>query len=339
MKDRCYVIAEIGVNHNGDESLARQLIDAAAVAGADAIKFQTFYADELVTRSASKAAYQIANTESDESQYQMLKSLELDDQAYIRLSAYCAERGVDFLSTPFSERAADLLERIGVGSYKVSSGDLTHLPLLRHIAQKCKPVILSSGMGTLSEIEDALSAIYSEGNRQVSVLHCVSNYPAAPSDCNLAAMRTIARAFAIPVGWSDHTMGEAVSLAAVALGASIIEKHITLDRALPGPDHEASMEPAEFSAFVANIRAVESAIGDGRKTPTEQERETAKLGRRSLVTTRAMRAGEELTAADLAILRPGTGIAPRYLPFVIGRRVKVDLDENVPLTLGHLHGG
>ena len=338
MTDRCYVIAEIGVNHNGDEALARKLIDVAAAAGADAVKFQTFYADELVTRSASKAAYQIANTENDNSQYQMLKSLELEDDTYIRLNDHCAERGIDFLSTPFSERAADLLERIGVGAYKVSSGDLTHLPLLRYIARKGRPIILSSGMAVLSEIEDALTAIYEEGNRQVSVLHCVSNYPAAPTDCNLAAMQTIAQAFAVPVGWSDHTMGEAISLAAVARGASIIEKHITLDRAMPGPDHKASMEPKEFEVFVENIRAVESAIGDGRKLPTEHERETAKLGRRSLVTTRALRAGEELTTSDIAILRPGTGIAPRYLPYVIGRRVKVDLEENVPLSLGHLHG-
>ncbi|OYX42516.1 MAG: N-acetylneuraminate synthase [Rhodobacterales bacterium 32-67-9] len=339
MTDRCYVIAEIGVNHNGDEALAKKLIDVAAAAGADAVKFQTFYADELVTRSASKAAYQIANTENDNSQYQMLKSLELDDGTYIRLNDHCAERGIEFLSTPFSERAADLLERIGVGAYKVSSGDLTHLPLLRHIARKGRPIILSSGMAVLSEIEDALTAIYEEGNLQVSVLHCVSNYPAAPTDCNLAAIQTIAQAFGVPVGWSDHTMGEAISLAAVARGASIIEKHITLDRAMSGPDHKASMEPAEFKVFVANIRAVESSIGDGRKLPTEQERETAKLGRRSLVTARALQAGEELTALDLVILRPGTGIPPRYLPYVIGRRLKVDLEENVPLTLGYLHGG
>ncbi len=334
-----YIIAEAGVNHNGDMDLALRLVDAAAEAGADAVKFQTFHADELVSRTARKARYQIENTADDGSQFEMLKALELADEDYARLRDHAERRGIDFLSTPFSERAADLLERIGVSAYKVSSGDLTHLPLLRHIARKGRPIILSSGMATLAEIEEALGAIHAEGNRAISVLHCVSNYPAAPADCNLAAMETIARAFAVPVGWSDHTEGEAISLAAIARGARIIEKHITLDRALPGPDHRASMEPAEFARFVASIRAVESAIGTGIKAPTPAEIETAKVGRRSVVTLRALRAGDVLTAADVAIKRPGHGIAPRFLPYVIGRRLACDLPESTAVELGHLAEG
>lgn len=335
----CYIIAEAGVNHNGDAALARRIIDAAAEAGADAVKFQTFYADELVSRTARKARYQIENTADDGSQYDMLKALELADADYAALHRHAAERGIDFLSTPFSERAADLLERIGVTAYKVSSGDLTHLPLLRHIARKGRPVILSSGMATLAEIEEGIEALRSEGCDEISVLHCVSNYPAAPADCNLAAMGTIARAFGVPVGWSDHTEGEAISLAAVARGARIIEKHITLDRDLPGPDHRASMEPADFTRFVANVRAVESAIGNGLKVPTPAEVETAKLGRRSVVTTRALTAGAVLTRADVAIKRPGTGIAPRFLPYVLGRRLAQDLPESTAVELRHLDEG
>lgn len=342
LRDRsanCYIIAEAGVNHNGDPALARRIIDAAAEAGADAVKFQTFYADELVSRTARKARYQIANTADDGSQYDMLKALELADADYAALYDHAARRGIDFLSTPFSERAADLLERIGVTAYKVSSGDLTHLPLLRHIAGKGRPVILSSGMATLAEIEEGLDALRAGGCGDVSVLHCVSNYPADPADCNLAAMETIARAFGVPVGWSDHTEGEAISLAAVARGARIIEKHITLDRSLPGPDHRASMEPADFARFVANIRAVESAIGDGLKVPTAAEVETAKVGRRSVVTTRALRAGEVLTRDDVAIKRPGSGIAPRFLPYVLGRRLARDLPESTVVELQDLDEG
>lgn len=334
-----YIIAEAGVNHNGDTDLALRLVDAAAEAGADAVKFQTFYADELVSRTARKARYQIENTADDGSQFEMLKALELADGDYAALRRHADRRGIDFLSTPFSERAADLLERIGVSAYKVSSGDLTHLPLLRHIARKGRPIILSSGMATLAEIEEALGAIHAEGNRAVSVLHCVSSYPAAAADCNLAAMETIARAFGVPVGWSDHTEGEAISLAAVARGARIVEKHITLDRTLPGPDHKASMEPADFARFVASIRAVESAIGTGIKAPTPAEIETAKVGRRSVVTTRALKAGDVLAAADVAIKRPGTGIAPRFLPYVIGRRLACDLPESTAVELGHLAEG
>lgn len=337
-RNACYIIAEIGVNHNGSLDLARQMIDAAVAAKADAVKFQTFFADDLVTKAARKAEYQIANTANADSQYAMLKALELSEDEFAELKSYCASVGIEFLSTPFSEAAADLLERVGVQAFKISSGDLTHLPMLRHIAAKGLPIILSTGMGTLSDIEAALGAITSTGNDKVSILHCVSNYPAAPEDCNLAAMDTIAKAFGLPVGWSDHTLGSAISWAAVARGAQIIEKHITLDQSLPGPDHKASMEPAEFADFVAGIRAIEASIGTGRKYPSAAEQKTALVGRRSIVATRALPAGTVLTAADLKIVRPGTGLAPHQLALVLGMRLARDVAADTPLMAEDFHG-
>lgn len=334
----CYIIAEIGVNHNGSLDMARRLIDAAVAAKADAVKFQTFVADDLVTRQAKKADYQISNTANSGSQYAMLKALELSEEQFSEMKAYCVQSGIAFLSTPFSEAAADLLERVGVHAYKISSGDLTHLPLLRHVALKGLPIILSTGMGTLSDVEEALAMINGAGNTQVSLLHCVSNYPAAAEDCNLAALDTMAQAFGLPVGWSDHTIGSAISWAAVARGAKIIEKHITLDQSLPGPDHKASMEPLDFNAFVAGIRAIEAAIGVGRKAPSVAERRTALVGRRSLVAVRDLKAGAVLTQSDLKIVRPGTGLAPRLLPLVIGCRLARDVAEDTPLTAADLHG-
>ncbi len=337
-KTPCYIIAEIGVNHNGSVDLARQLIDAAVAARADAVKFQTFFADDLVTRSAAKAAYQVTNTANADSQYSMLKALELPEEAFAELRAYCEKVGIAFLSTPFSEAAADLLERVGVNAFKISSGDLTHLPLLTHIAKKGLPIILSTGMGNLSEIEEALAAIRAGGDVPVSLLHCVSNYPADASDCNLAAMDTMARAFALPVGWSDHSVGAAISWAAVARGAVIVEKHITLDQNLPGPDHKASMEPADFTDFVTGIRAIEAAIGTGRKYPTEAELGTAKVARRSIVAVRDLAAGDVLRAEDVKIVRPGTGLLPRFLPLVIGARLGRTVAADTPLSADDFHG-
>lgn len=334
----CYVIAEIGVNHNGSVDLACKLIDAAVAAGADAVKFQTFFADDLVTRKARKADYQIANTENADSQYSMLKALELTEAEFATCKAYCDKAGIAFLSTPFSEAAVDLLARVGVNAYKVSSGDLTHLPLLRHIAAKGLPIILSTGMGTLTEIEEALEAIRGAGDPPVSLLHCVSNYPAAAEDCNLAAMETMARAFGLPVGWSDHTLGAAISWAAVARGATIIEKHITLDQALPGPDHKASMEPADFADFVKGIHQITAAIGKGRKHPSAAEQRTALVARRSIVARHDLVAGTVLRVDDVKIVRPGTGLMPRLLPLVIGARLARDVAADTPLVAEDLHG-
>lgn len=334
---RTFIIAEIGVNHNGSMDLARQLIDAAAATGADAVKFQTFRAEDLVTPDACKANYQIANTGDSGSQFDMLKALELDENQFRDLAAHCKYAGIEFLSTPFSEAAADLLERVGIDRYKISSGDLTHLPMLAYIARKRRPIILSTGMGTLAEIEAALATIASAGDPPVSLLHCVSNYPASVEECNLAAMDTMARAFCRPVGWSDHTEGAAISWAAVARGATIVEKHITLDRALPGPDHVASMEPGDFHAFVVGIRAIELAIGTGIKAPTAAEQRTALLGRRSLVTTRDLPAGHVLGSTDLTVMRPGTGLAPGLRDMVIGLRLARAVPARQTLTLADLH--
>lgn len=334
----CFVIAEIGVNHNGSMELAHKLIDMAAEAKADAVKFQTFRAEDLVTRAAAKAAYQEANTGEGGSQFDMLRALEVTEEQFVELNRHCQQAGITFISTPFGPKAADLLERIGVDIYKVSSGDLTYLDFLTHLGRKGRPIILSTGMGTLSETEEALEAIYASGNREVSLLHCVSNYPAAPEDCNLAAIETMSAAFGVPVGWSDHTMGSAVSWAAVARGARIIEKHVTLDRTLPGPDHAASMEPDEFTAFMEGIRAIESAIGDGRKIPSEAERNTAEVARRSITAARDLPSGHQLTLEDLRVIRPGTGLAPRNLDWVVGSRLARDVAAETPLTLEDFHG-
>ncbi|MBK5932728.1 N-acetylneuraminate synthase [Rhodovulum imhoffii] len=334
----CFIIAEIGVNHNGSMDMARELIDVAAEAGADAVKFQTFFADELVTPNARKAEYQVANTGDSGSQYAMLKALELTEAQFAGLADHCKATGVEFLSTPFSEAASDLLARVGVRAFKISSGDLTHLPMLAHIAAKGLPILLSTGMGNMSEVEAALDTIAAHGAPEVSLLHCVSNYPADAADCNLAAMDTLARAFGVPVGWSDHTEGAEISFAAVARGARLIEKHITLDKTLPGPDHLASMEAVEFGAFVQGIRTIEAAIGDGHKRPTAAELKTAEVARRSIVVVRDLPEGHVLRAEDLRVMRPGTGLKPALLGMVTGLPLACDIAAFTPLTEAHLHG-
>lgn len=336
--DRCYVIAEIGVNHNGRVDVARELIDVAAGSGADAVKFQTFSADDLVTKDAAKASYQARNTGTNDSQYEMLRALELSEDDHRDLRAHCIANGIDFLSTPFGHGDADLLERIGVEAFKVSSGDLTHHDFLAHLARKGLPIVLSTGMATLAEVAEALAVIDATASVDVAILHCVSDYPAQPSSCNLAAMETMARAFGRPVGWSDHTIGTAVGFAAVAVGAQIIEKHITLDVTMEGPDHAASMAPDDFRAFVAGIRTVGAALGDGVKLPRPEELETAKVARRSVIASRDLAAGQIITRDDVAILRPGTGLAPSMLDVVVGTRLGRAVRAHQPLTLDDLHG-
>jgi N,N'-diacetyllegionaminate synthase len=310
-----FVIAEVGVNHNGDLDLAKQLIDVAVTSGADAVKFQTFFAEELVTNNARRAAYQSRNTGSKSSQFEMLKALELSEDAYQTLAEYCKAQGIVFLSTPFSEAAVDILEKIGVEGFKVSSGDLTHLPLLAYIAEKRRPVILSTGMGNLAEIEAALEVL---SGCEVALLHCVSNYPADMADCNLRAIDTMRHAFCVPIGWSDHTLGATSTIAAVARGAQMIEKHFTLDRTLPGPDHAASLEPDELSTFVTQIRATEVALGQGRKTSTAAEQDTMLVARRSITLRTDLPAGHVLGIDDLVIRRPGTGLSPALVYTVLG---------------------
>ncbi len=318
-KAPCFIIAEAGVNHNGDMQLARQLVDVAAAAGADAVKFQTFKAERLVTRDAPQAAYQAANTGQTESQFAMLKRLELLPDMHTDLQAYCAKKHIMFLSTPFDEASADFLHGLGVPAFKLSSGDLTNTPLLAHIARLGRPMIVSTGMATLGEVETAVQTIHEARNEQLVLLHCVSNYPAADADTNLRAMATLEAAFGVPVGYSDHTLGIDIPLAAVALGARVLEKHFTLNRDLPGPDHQASLEPDELRAMVAGVRRVEAALGDGRKVPAANEAETRQLARKSIVAVQAIPAGAVITAAMLGVMRPGTGYPPAQVEMLAGR--------------------
>lgn len=327
----CYVIAEAGVNHNGKLELALKLIDAAAEAGADAVKFQTFSADRLVTLDAAQAEYQKRNTGVEETQYEMLKRLELSRDDHEKLLAHCREREIQFLSSPFDEEAADLLESLGVPAYKIPSGELTNHPYLAHIAAKGLPMILSSGMATLEEIGEALKAVKQAGDPPVVLLQCTTSYPAPPETINLRAMHTLAEKFGLPVGFSDHTEGIAVPLAAAALGAVVIEKHFTLDRALPGPDHKASLEPLELAAIVESIRRVESALGSGVKEPGAEERRNARVIRKGLVLVTAKSKGEALEREDLAARRPAEGLPPSELERVIGRTLARDKAEGEPL--------
>lgn len=329
----CFIIAEAGVNHNGDMNLAHQLIDVAVNAGTDAIKFQTFRAERLVTADAPKAAYQLETTNAGESQFEMLQRLELDADAHRALIAHCRDKHILFLSTPFDEKSADLLEALGVPAFKTPSGEITNLPYLNHIARKGKPMIVSTGMAFLGEVETAVRTIEAVGNHAFALLHCVSNYPANPADTNLRAMQTMARAFGLPVGYSDHTPGIEVSFAAVALGACIVEKHFTLDRNLPGPDHQASAEPAELAALVRGIRIVEAALGNGRKEPAESEANTAAVARKSLVAACDIPAGATLTETMIALKRPGTGIPPAICEFLVGRTARAAISAGTLLTL------
>lgn len=329
----CFVIAEAGVNHNGDVNLAHQLIDVAVAAGASAVKFQTFRADRLVTATAPKATYQIQATGAQESQFEMLRRLELSPEGYQELMDYCVGRGILFLSTPFDEDSADLLDRLGIAAFKIPSGELTNLPFIVHIARKGKPIIMSTGMATLGEVESAVQAIHSTGNQDLILLHCVSNYPADPVDVNLRAMKTMETAFGTPVGYSDHTLGDTVALAAVALGACLIEKHFTLDCTLPGPDHRASVEPAGLTELVAKIRTVEAALGQGRKAPAASEANTAAVARKSLVLACDVLAGNIVTEQMIVAKRPGTGLPPALLPFVIGRTLRQDSTAGTIITL------
>lgn len=332
----CIVIGEIGVNHNGSLDLAKKMIDVAVESGADAVKFQTFSAEKLATRTAEKAAYQKKNDGEAGSQIEMLKRLELSKADLQACQKYCKKVGMVFLSTPFDEEAADLLEEVGVEGYKVSSGDLTNLPLLAHMAAKGKPMIISTGMANMAETEEAVTTIQDNGNPPLAILHCVSNYPAAPQEANLRAMDTLAAAFNVPVGWSDHTLGDAIALASIARGAKILEKHYTLDANMPGPDHKASLEPAEFADLIRKLRDVEAALGDGVKRPQPSEFDTAKVARRSIVSACDIPAGTVIEQKHLICKRPGTGLAPRMIPLVIGRTAKGDIAEDSVIALEHL---
>lgn len=325
-----YIIAEAGVNHNGDPALAHKLIDAAAEAGADAVKFQTFSADAVATEAAPKAAYQTETTGAGENQRAMLARLELSKPAHHDLLAHCRRSGLEFLSTPFDlESLAFLTDELDLPTLKIASGEITNRPLLEAAAHSGKKLILSTGMCMLGDVEAALAVLENVAGGlkgRVSLLHCVSQYPAPAEDVNLKAMATLRRAFGLPVGLSDHTAGTAVAIAAAALGAAIIEKHFTLDRTLPGPDHRASLEPGELKEMVTGIRTVEAAMGDGRKAPQPSELETRDVARRSLVAGRAITAGDAFSEDNIAVMRPGGGISPMRLPEVLGRTAPRDFD-------------
>ncbi len=327
----CYVIAEAGVNHNGDLGLAVRLVEAAVDAGADAVKFQTFRADQIVTEDAPKATYQQETSGETETHRQMLRRLELSADAHRRLIDVCRHRGIQFLSSPFDEESADLLDALEVPAFKISSGELTNLPFLSHVARKQKPIILSTGMATLEEVGAAVETVRNEGARSLALLHCVSCYPADPADVNLRAMATMRTAFGIPIGYSDHTHGLEVALAAVALGACILEKHLTLDRSLPGPDHRASTEPQEFTRLVGGIRTIQSALGTGEKRPAAGEAAIAAVARKSLVAVQDIRAGTSITAEMIGVKRPGSGLPPASRAQVIGRRAACDIKAGVVL--------
>lgn len=329
----CFIIAEAGVNHNGQLDLAKRLVAAAAEASADAVKFQTFSAHRVASASAKKAGYQKQTTAPEQSQREMLKRLELSSEAHRELQAFCHEKGVLFVSTPFDWGSVDLLDSIGVPFFKIGSGEITNHAFLSYVAGKGRPIVLSTGMSTLGEVDEAVHVIEQAGCREISLLHCVSNYPAAPADINLRAMQTLAAAWHYPVGYSDHTVGVEVALAAVAMGACIIEKHFTLDRDLPGPDHRASLEPDELRRMITGIRNVEAALGSGRKEPAHSESDTAVVARRSLVAARDIPAGRVLLPEDVAVLRPGTGLRPAMLPFVLGRRAKEEICEGTVLGM------
>ena len=329
------IIAEAGVNHNGDIEIAKRLIDVAADAGADLVKFQTFNGERLATQSAPKADYQSQTTDQAESQFAMLKQLELSIEMHEVLVTHCHKRNIGFFSTGFDIQSLDYLASLGAECFKVPSGEITNLPYLRHVGGFGKAVILSTGMATLGEIEAALEVLETVGTprTQITVLHCNTEYPTPMRDVNLRAMCSIRDAFGVAVGYSDHTVGIEVPIAAVALGATVIEKHLTLDCNLPGPDHKASLEPDEFAAMVRAIRNIEQAMGDSIKRPSPSETKNQPIARKSLVAAKQIRAGELFTAENVTAKRPGTGISPMRWDEVIGRVAGRDFSADELISL------
>ena len=328
------IIAEAGVNHNGDMARARELVAQAAAAGADLVKFQTFVTSKLIAPQAPKAQYQLGTTDPGESQFEMVRKLELSEADHHMLLAECRHHGIGFFSTAFDTDSFDLLLAMGLDRVKIPSGEITNLPFLRYVARPGLPVMLSTGMCNLSDIEAAIDALEAAGLRrdQITVLHCNTEYPTPMCDVNLCAMANLGRTFGVAVGYSDHTQGIEVAIAAVALGARVIEKHFTLDRSLPGPDHQASLEPHELKALVSAIRNIEQALGDGIKRPTPSEFKNRDIARKSLVATRPIAAGELFSADNLTAKRPGTGVSPMRWDEMIGRPAPRAFDVNDLIT-------
>ncbi|GAB2770410.1 N-acetylneuraminate synthase [Salinimicrobium soli] len=327
MRNKVIIIAEAGVNHNGSVELAKQLIDVAADAGVDYVKFQTFNADKIVTKKAIRANYQDINTQNKDSQYDMLKKLELSEEAHRELIVYCESKGIKFLSTGFDLESLQFLNELGITLFKIPSGEITNLPYLRKIAEFKKPVVMSTGMADMIEVKDAFEVLISGGLKKedITIVHCNTEYPTPMEDVNLRAMNFIAEELGVNIGYSDHTLGIEVPIAAVSLGAKVIEKHFTLDRNLPGPDHRASLEPKELRNMVFAIRNIEKAIsGSGIKEPSFSEKKNKPIVRKSIVAGKAIQKGEVLSEENLAVKRPGTGLSPMMWDRIIGTEAKKD---------------
>ena len=333
MRKHVYIIAEAGVNHNGDLDTAKEMVLAAKKAGADAIKFQTFIAENLVTQDVGMAQYQIHNTGKSESQYEMLKKLELPFEAFRRLKGLCEETRIEFMSTPFDQDSIAALERLKVDRFKIPSGEITNYPYLVRMAKTGCPIIMSTGMCTLSEIKEALEVLKDNGASDISLLHCTTEYPAPFQEVNLKAMRKLRETFHVKAGYSDHTQGIEIAIAAAAMGADIIEKHFTLDKNMEGPDHQASLNPSELACLVRSIRNVEMALGDGEKKPSLSERKNMEIVRKSIVAKRDIKQGELFSEENLTTKRPGTGLTPMKWNFVIGQTARKDFfkDELIEL--------
>jgi N-acetylneuraminate synthase len=332
---KTFIIAEAGVNHNGDINLAYKLIDAAKEAGADAVKFQTFKSEKVISKKAEMAEYQKKNTGKEESQIEMIKRLELTYNDFSDLKKYCDKKGIMFLSTAFDNESIDFIDNL-VPIFKVPSGEINNFPYLEKIAQKNKPVIMSTGMANLSDIEKALKTIKNVNeDLDITVLHCTTNYPCPYDEVNLKAMNTIKNAFKVKVGYSDHTLGVEIPVAAVAMGAEIIEKHFTLDKTLPGPDHKASLEPRELKDMVEKIRNIEKALGDGIKKPNLSEEKIKSAARKSLVANMDLEKGTILKKENFEIKRPGNGISPEFLDILVGKKLVKDIKEDEIFTWEH----
>lgn len=331
-----YIIAEAGVNHNGSFEIAKKLIDAAVEAKVDAIKFQTFKTEKIIGKFAKKAEYQCENTGVDESQYDMVKKLELSFDEFRKLKEYCDKKNIVFISTPDDEDSLELLVELNVPFIKIGSTEVTNIPYLRKLAKKGLPLVLSTGMSDLGEVENAVNIIHSEGNKKLILLHATTDYPTKEEDVNLKAMVTMKEAFKTKVGYSDHTLGNEAAVAAVALGAEIIEKHFTLDKNMEGPDHKASLDVEELKEFVKAIRKAEKLLGDGIKKPTEREKETLKNVRRSIVAAKDLKAGTVLEETLVEYKRPGIGLKPEFIELIIGKKLKRDIQQDELIMLSDI---
>lgn len=329
----CFVIAEAGVNHNGSLELALRLVDEAVKAKVDAVKFQTFNAEKLVSKNAIKAEYQVQNTGSNESQYAMLKKLELSYNDFRTIKEYCDKSNIQFLSTAFDQDSVDFLFDLGMRIFKIPSGEITNYPYLVKIAKTGCPIILSTGMATLNEVREAVELLQKNGAEEITVLHCTTEYPAPYNEVNLRAMHTMSEELSLPVGYSDHTNGIEIPVAAVALGAKVIEKHFTLDRNLPGPDHVSSLDPSELGKMMIAIRNVESSLGDGEKRPTPSELKNLSVARKSIVASKPIKVGQLFTEENLSCKRPGDGISPMKWEEVLGIAATQDFDVDEKIVL------